>query len=255
MNRLVLKQASVSLEKENIFRDISFSVTSGEFIALLGPNGVGKTTLMRAVAGLLDYEGSILLNGAEVREMSSQDSGKAISYIPQGHEVHWPMCSKDIVALGRLPYRTVVNFNNEEDEEIVRQAMIAAEAEEFSDRQYNQLSGGEKSRVMIARALANGAPMLLADEPIAALDPYHQLQILEMLRKKVDEGLSLVVILHDILLAGQFADRIILMHENHIIADGKPEEALRSELLERVYKITPTQEINYKRGLWERVCL
>ncbi len=255
MNRLEFKNVSVVLGEEQILRDISFHVSPGEFVALLGPNGVGKTTLMKAAAGLIPYQGSILINNREVREISAGDLGKAISYIPQGHEVHWPMSVRDIVALGRLPFRPVASLKGEQDEQIIQDALKATEATDFAERPYSQLSGGEKSRVMIARALANGSDLMLADEPTAALDPYHQLQILEMLKNRVEAGLSVIVILHDIMLAGQFADRIVLMHDRNIIADGKPEETLRSELLESVYGIKPSQEFVYKRGLWERVSL
>jgi iron complex transport system ATP-binding protein len=221
-----------------VLKGVSFAVERGEFVALIGPNGAGKTTILRAAAGLLACdEGSVLLDGRPVAAMPLAQRACLMSYLPQGRTAHWPMTVRDIVALGRLPWRTALARLTAEDEAAIDRAVAAAELEPLAARRIDALSEGERARVMMARALAQAAPLLLADEPTAALDPYHQLHIMELLRDQARDGAAVVAILHDLALAQQFAGRVILLSGGSIAADGQPDDVLTPPRLEAVYRI------------------
>lgn len=220
-----------------ILRGVTFAVDHGEFVALIGPNGAGKTTILRAAAGLLDCEGAVRLDGRPVASASLAQRARLVSYLPQGRVAHWPMTVRDIVTLGRLPHRSALARMSKEDQAAIDRAMAAAELEQLAGRRIDMLSEGERARVMMARALAQTAPLLLADEPTAALDPYHQLQIMELLRAEAQRGAAVIAVLHDLGLAEQFAGRVILAAGGAVVADGPPAEVLTPERLEAVYRI------------------
>lgn len=234
---LELMDVSVRLGAAAILKNITFFVKRGELAALIGPNGAGKTTLLRAVAGLAPYQGEIRLGGVSLSVLAAQARAKKLSYLPQGHMIHWPMAVADIVALGRLPHRSSIMRLTAPDETIIAAAIEAADLQELRHRRIDTLSQGEKARVMIARALAAQAPLLLADEPTAALDPYHQLHIMELLRAEAQKGAAVIAVLHDLTLAAQFADRVILLSGGIIAAQGAPGNVLSPENLETVYRI------------------
>ena len=251
MALIEFENVSVCLHKREIIRDISFHVEKGQFVCLLGPNGAGKTTLVKALAGLLPYTGSIRINGQEVRDISPKTLGRQLAYIPQGHNVHWPMNVKDLVRLGRLPYYSMLNLHQAEDEDIINSALEASHLLDLADRRFDQLSGGEKSRVMIARSLASNPKIVLADEPTSALDPYHQLQIMDVLRNNTQRGLSLIAILHDISHAAQFSDKVLLLFEGNLVDIGHPEDVLSNDSLKKIFNIQLSQNIDLNRGIWK----
>ena len=252
MSVLNFDNVSVSLQGKDIVNNVSFKVPKGKFLALLGPNGAGKTTLLKAASGLAAYSGSLTLFDKELNLLTPHETGHIISYVPQGADVHWPMCVRDIVALGRLPYHRGFAINETKDQNAINTAIEILDLSQLTDRSFNALSGGEKSRVMLGRALATEPKILLADEPTAALDPYHQLQILNVMQRMTNQGVSVVTILHDIFLAAQFADIVVLLHHGQVIAFGKPEEVLTPKILKRVYNISLLQDIQFGRGLWEQ---
>jgi iron complex transport system ATP-binding protein len=203
---------------------------------------------MRALAGLVPADGAITLGGRPLPGLSPRERARAIAYLPQGHIFHWPMSVESIVALGRAPHADAFSPPSPDDRAAVAHALNTTETEIFAQRAVTTLSGGEKARVALARALATQAPVLLADEPTAALDPRHQLIVMELLRTAAHGGNAILAIMHDLTLAARFADRVLVMNEGRIVADGAPADALAPERLAAVFGIEAmTVEVGNKR--------
>ncbi len=229
---------AVSLDGRWVVKDLDITIARGEFTVIIGPNGAGKTTLLRALAGLEPSWGEVQIGGVAVDQLDLRTRARAIAYLPQGHVFHWPMSVADIVALGRLPHGSGLAGLSDADRMAISDAMTDTETVDLAERAVTSLSGGERARVALARALAVTAPVLLADEPGASLDPRHQLRMLETLRHQVNDGVAVVVVLQDLGQAARFADRILVLDEGAIIADGPPDEVLNEELLRRVFGVT-----------------
>jgi iron complex transport system ATP-binding protein len=181
---LTARGLSVTLGGRAVLRDVSLSLSSGHLVALVGPNGAGKTTLLRALAGLLPSDGAIHVGGDALSSLSLRERARRFAYLPQGHTVHWPLPARDIVALGRTPHGATDPARlTPKDAEAVLRAMQATDVVELSERRVTELSGGERSRVALARVLAVEAPVMLADEPTASLDPRYQIDVMTKLRK------------------------------------------------------------------------
>ena len=220
-----------------IVRDASLAVSGGERVGLVGPNGAGKSTLLRTLAGISAGEGSIALDGQSLAALAPRSRARRLAYLPQDRRVEWAMPVRDVVALGRHPFQRRFARLDETDREAVAHAMRQVGIEALADRPATVLSGGELARTLLARALAVGAPLLLADEPVAALDPFHQLQVMEILRARADAGDGVLAVLHDLGLAARFMDRIVVMHSGEIVADGPPARVFTAELLADVFRI------------------
>jgi len=216
---------------------VSVEAQRGELIGLIGPNGAGKTSLIKAMARLVDYEGRVELGGQSLEAMSRRTISSQLAYLPQGHVSHWPMTVRDVVALGRLPHRSGLQRLKGSDVERIEHAMVRVGVVDFAGRNILSLSEGERARVMVARALAVDAPVLLADEPTAALDPYHQLRIMELLRSYAEEGAAVIAVLHELTLAGRFCHRMLLLDKGIKVAEGPPADVLSDEHLEETYHI------------------
>ena len=234
---LTASGVTVRLGGTTIVDRVSLSLRGGELVALVGPNGAGKTTLIRALAGLVPADGTIALGGKPLGALKPRDRARHIAYLPQGHIFHWPMPVASIVMLGRAPHADPFSSTSPEDRAAVAHALATTETDVFADRPVTTLSGGEKARVALARALATQAPVLLADEPTAALDPRHQLVVMELLRAAARGGNAILAILHDLTLAARFADRVLVMNEGKIVADGTPDDALSADRLAAVFGI------------------
>jgi iron complex transport system ATP-binding protein len=236
---LTAKGVNVSLGGRAVLQDISLSLSSGHLVALVGPNGAGKTTLLRALAGLIPASGDIEIGGRALASLSLRERARRFAYLPQGHIVHWPLASRDIVALGRYPHGATDPARlSPRDAEAVARAMQAADVVQFADRRATELSGGERSRVALARVLATEAPVILADEPTSSLDPRHQLDVMQTLRKAADTGVLVIVVTHDLGLAARFADRVLVMSGGRLVSQGKPAEALSEQVLADVFRVT-----------------
>ena len=215
---------SVRLGAREVLRAVDMTVGSGELVALVGPNGAGKTTLLRVLAGLQTLaKGRVSFSGRDVHTLDPRERARAVSYLAQDNDVAWPLDVSALVALGRLPHRGASDADNAA---AIGRALAATGSTGLAGRSIGTLSGGERARVLLARALAVEAPVLLADEPVAALDPYHQLQIMEMLQRSAARGTAVVAVLHDLALAYRFADRVVLLSDGEKIADGTPDEVL-----------------------------
>jgi iron complex transport system ATP-binding protein len=236
---LTVQGLNVSLGSRAVLHDVSLALASGHLVALVGPNGAGKTTLLRSLAGLVPSTGSIVVGGRGLAELSLRERAKRFAYLPQGHIVHWPLASRDIVALGRYPHGTTDPGRlSPRDIEAVTRAMQAADVVAFADRRATELSGGERSRVALARVLAVEAPVILADEPTSSLDPRHQLDVMKTLRKAADGGVLVIVVTHDLGLAARFADRVLVLSSGRLVSQGRPAEALSEQVLADVFRIT-----------------
>ena len=237
MSVLSVSNVTVRIGAKEIVREASLVLEAGELVALVGPNGAGKTTLMRALAGLIPAQGAIMLQGKPLPNLTPRERARMVSYLPQGHIFHWPMSVESIVMLGRAPHGDAFSGASPGDRAAVAQAMVTTETQLFAERAVTTLSGGEKARVALARALATQAPVLLADEPTAALDPRHQLVVMELLRNAAGGGNAILAIMHDLTLAARFADRVLVMNAGRIVAAGTPAEALAPERLATVFGI------------------
>lgn len=236
--RLVASHVSVLRGRRRIVDTASLTLNAGELTILAGPNGAGKTTLARIMAGVIAGEGSVAFNGTELHKMPPRARARAISYLPQGHEFHWPMRVDSIVALGREPHADPFAQTSTADRIAIEQAMGATAIEEFSSRLITTLSGGERARVAIARALATEASVLIADEPTASLDERHQLIVMDLLQRVAHTGTAVLAIIHDLALAMRFADRVVVMNDGHIVANDTPVLALTPERIADIFGIS-----------------
>lgn len=237
MTRLTVQNLDVSLAGKSVLHHIGLEVGTGEFIGLIGPNGAGKTTLLRAVAGLTTSNGVLSLDGKDMRRLNPRDRARAIAYLPQEREVAWPISVRMLVSLGRSALKPVFAGLDAEDGMLIRAAMERMDVAAFADRTVSALSGGERARVLIARVLAQDTPLILADEPVAGLDPSHQLALMENFAELAREGRTVIASLHELSLAAQYCTRLIVLDQGTVSADGVPEEVLTPERLHQVYGI------------------
>ncbi|MGX2957678.1 ABC transporter ATP-binding protein, partial [Ursidibacter arcticus] len=215
-------------------------IPQGKLIGIMGANGAGKSTLLKSIAGILPLtSGEIWLNNCKLSAMTTQEKSRYIAYLAQSTAIHWDLCVYDVIALG-LPYP----LKTAEEQQKVRSISARFSLSHLLDKPFQQLSGGEKTRVQLARCCIKNSPLLLADEPIAALDPYYQLDIMEQLKALTPQH-TCVIVIHHLSLAYRFCDEIILLNEGNIIAQGETQAALTRENIARAFNIKA--EIDEKR--------
>ena len=240
MTGLVVEGLGADLGGRPVLRDVGFTAGAGAFIGLIGPNGAGKTTLVRAICQLTPTcAGEVRWDGQSIGKMPARMRATTLAYLPQGQTIHWPLTVRRLVELGRLPRLGPLSRPGAADEAAVDAAMAAADVADLAERETPSLSGGERARVLLARALAVGAPVLLVDEPMASLDPYHVLEIMRLLRRVAERGGLVIAVMHDLGLVTRFCDRAILLNAGRVVADGTPRAVLSAERLREVYRIEP----------------
>lgn len=239
--RIEAREISVSIDGTPILADINLDVIPGKVLGLIGPNGAGKSTLLRVLAGLCRPQaGQLRYDGIDADHVPARERARRLSFLAQSATIEWPLPVSRLVALGRLPHRGLLGpLDPARDEQAVQRAMVATGVASFAERAVGTLSGGEKMRVMLARALAVEATTLLADEPVTALDAAHQLQTMRILRETAEQGASVVVVLHDLTLAGRFCDSLAVLDHGRLAALGAPEEVLTPNLLRDIYGVVP----------------
>ena len=238
MTELVTTDLILKVGNATLVEHASFRLAAGEFVALLGPNGAGKTSLIRASLGLeKPSHGKATVNDEDTTHLTPVARARHVAYLPQIRPLAWPNTVRDVVALGRFSHGAALGRLSGADADAVERAINACDLTRLADRAADTLSGGELARMHCARAFAAEAPLLIADEPIAALDPRHQFRILDLIAEFVRQGGGALVVLHDVQLAARYASRLIWMKEGRILADGPPAETLTVERLETIYGI------------------
>jgi iron complex transport system ATP-binding protein len=228
----------VSLGTRRVLDGISAVFKPGRVTAILGPNGSGKSTLVKTLAGLLDADsGHVRLGARQVARIDPRERARLVGYLPQDPSVHWDLGVRELVALGRLPHRTPFTGPSAEDQAAVQGALEATGTTPLAHRTAHQLSGGERARVLLARVLAGAPRWLLADEPLASLDPVHQLALLDQLRALAAGGMGVVIVLHDLVQAARAADEVLLLKEGHVVAFGPAGEALAHQPLRDAFGV------------------
>ena len=229
---------SVHLGGRALVTGVELSVEHGQMLGLIGPNGAGKSTVVKAIAQLLPYAGAMHLEGARLSRLAARERGRKLAYLSQEDQVQWPITVAELVALGRYPHRSGWGgAPGAGDRAAIEAAMHAADVWTLRGRRADQLSGGERARARLARVLAVQAPLLLADEPVAALDPRHQLEVMALLRGHCEDGGGAIVVLHDLTLASRFCDRLLLVDQGQPVAAGPVDHVLVPGNLRAVYGI------------------
>jgi len=236
MTALALERVTVELGGRNVVEGVSFAVERGEWVTLSGPNGAGKTSLVRAIAGLVPYRGDIRLDGKSTHRLRRREVARRVAVVPQSPLMPSGMTVQEYVLLGRTPYVSYVGNEGRSDVAAAEAASARLDLAELLDRELGTLSGGERQRVVLARALAQDAPLLLLDEPTSALDAGRQQEVLELIDSlRLDAGLTVLSSMHDLTLAGLYAPRLLLLANGRIVADGAPEEVLTAHLIGEHY--------------------
>jgi iron complex transport system ATP-binding protein len=241
--QLVLDAVQVRLGGRTVLEDVRMVVGPGELVALVGANGAGKSTLLRTAAGLAPLAaGDVRLDGRTLQRWPDAELARARSVLVQDAEIAWPMRARDVVALGRLPYAAPWWSGDEAardtaDAAAIDRAMARTGVTALADRVIATLSGGERARVLLARALAVDARFVLADEPTASLDPAHQLDVLRELRNEAQSGRGVIVVLHDLTLASRFCDRVVVLVDGRVIIDAPPQWALNDSVLKTAFGV------------------
>ncbi len=229
---------AVRLGTEQVLYDVALRGELGRFVGLIGPNGSGKTTLLRSLAGLQRLDaGRVSIIGRSLFDMTDTDRARAMSYLPQGTEVHWPLVVERLVALGRLPTLDTWRGLRGPDFDAVAQVLESVDAAHLRARVVSTLSTGERARVLLARALASNPRVLLADEPVASLDLSHQLLVLDVIHRLCAQGMTAVVVFHDLSLAARYCSHLVLLHQGRVFAEGTAATVLSGDTLRETYGV------------------
>ncbi len=235
---LVIENLNAGYGKAHVLHGVNAAAKPGELIGLVGPNGSGKSCLLKTIAGLIvPTSGHVSVSGRSLSSLSSKARARQISWLAQDRSAAWALSVRELVSLGRAPHRGRLGRLSAADADAVDAALSSAHCAELQDRRFDHLSGGEQARVLLARALAVGAGLILADEPTASLDPYYQISIMQCLKNEAESGKTVITSLHDLSLARQFCDRVWVMQDGKLVADNVPKIALNETILEGVFRV------------------
>jgi iron complex transport system ATP-binding protein len=241
MTSLAFVDVSVKYGSSVAVQGFTDTVRPGEWLCLIGPNGAGKSSLLRSAAGLVKHEGGILVDGSPLHLRTSRRRAALVAHVPQSPSMPEDMTAAEYVLLGRNPYVGYFGNESKHDRMMVARVIERLDLEEFAERRLGTLSGGERQRLVIARALAQEAPIMLLDEPTSALDIGHQQQALELVDSlRREHGFTVVSAMHDLTLAGLYSDRLALLHQGHCVAAGPADQVLKAETLSEFYGVSVT---------------
>jgi len=235
---LRVNHLSCGYYKETVIKDVSFDINEGDFMGVIGPNGSGKSTLLKALSRILiPGNGEVLLNDEDIFRIELKEFCRKVAFVPQNTMINFPFTAWEIVLMGRIPYLKRMQPESKNDFSIAENALLLTDALNLKEKAIDELSAGERQRVVIAKALAQDPILLFLDEPTSHLDIGHQIQILDLLRKLNRQSrLTIVMVLHDLNLASEYCNRIILLNEGRIFKTGAPLEVLTYQNIEAVYK-------------------
>lgn len=246
---ITVRNLAVRYGDTPVLDGIDLTLRTGELVGLVGPNGAGKTTLLRALLGLVEATADeMAIGNTPLSSLPVKARAQRFAYLAQGGPVHWPLTVQSVVELGRVPHTNPWQSMSDADHLQIEIAIDKTGIEAFRDRIVTSLSGGERARVMLARALAAGAPYLFADEPAASLDPHYQLDMMALLRGQIDAQQGGVVVLHDLNLAQQYCDRLLVLSQGKLVADGTPVDVLTDQILQDVFNIQVARWENGKES-------
>lgn len=238
MSMLRCESLGISKSQRRLVDNVAIEVRAGELVGLIGPNGAGKSTLLSMLAGLIKSDsGTVSLLGRELNDIPLHEKSRLLAWVAQSGPVNWPLTVERIVTLGRRPHLGAWQRLKLQDREAIERALVATDCGALRHQDATTLSGGERTRMLLARALAAEPRVLLADEPVAALDLKHQLQTMQVLRQYASGDRSCLVVLHDLSLAARYCDRLYMMHEGVMAAEGSPADVLSADNLREVYGV------------------
>ena len=248
--KLTIEGLSLNYGQRVAVRDVSFEIEAGEMVAIVGPNGSGKSTLLRGIARLpKPSHGRVLLGETDIRSLAARQVARHLAILPQAPDGGADLSVRELVYRGRFPHQGILQRISAADTEAVAWAMGAADVTHLANRQLGSLSGGERQRAWIALALAQQPKVLLLDEPTSFLDIAHQVEVMQLLRRLNGEGMTVLVVLHDLVLAGRFSDRVIAMRDGRVAFDGPPASVLEPSGLQEVFGIAMTVISDPETGL------
>jgi iron complex transport system ATP-binding protein len=236
---LTLRDVGFSYGARRVLTGVDLSVELGTIVGVVGPNGAGKTTLLRLCAGFLAPDaGAVLVAGEDPRRVARPTLARRLAFLPQEYQIAFPFTVGEVVLMGRYPHRPAFGLETAADVALAAEAMRRCDVERLAGRRFDELSGGERRRALLAQAFCQAAELILLDEPTASLDPAHALAVFRMLEEeRAGRGAAALVVTHDLNLAGRFADRLILVAEGRIVAQGDPADVLRSRAAARVFGV------------------
>lgn len=250
MKALAVKNLNLSYGKTRVLQDVSLTVPRGEFVVIIGPNGTGKTSFLKALAGLVTVSGEIEILDRPLADYSRRQLAESVAVVPQQVPVEFPFTVAETVLMGRSPHLGILEVEGDRDRKIAQQAMEFTEVAHLAARRIDELSGGERQRVIIARAICQEPQLILLDEPTASLDPAHQVKIMDLMeRLRHEQGVTVVMVSHDLNLAAMYGERLLLLENGSIVASGSPQEVLTVEQLEKSYGCRMAVEKGERSGM------